>query len=157
MKGISLLITLLIASSLIFAKSNFIIQPKGYIETNIQSQSNKNSGSLINKVGGHFRLKEYSSTLQQTIETDVVTYFLQKTDDGLINFHINCAKPIQLHFTFSDTKSKHDVQVIENSPYQRLNKAININNFKDGICTINIYNEKKELIHSIEFEKLSIK
>jgi len=156
MKSTSLLLLLLVLQLTAIAGDKYTIKPKGYVETINSNQPGTNHFSSMNKVGGSFRLKEFSSTEQKVIETDLVTFFIAKNKEDDITFHMNCAKQVRLRFVFADGKKKHTIRLSQPSPYFRMDKDLNLSKFRDGICTVSVFNEKNELIHTIEFEKTSL-
>lgn len=156
MKCTSLIVLLLSVSLLSSAVDKFVIKPKGYQENASSINTASNHLSSMNKVGGFFRLLEYSSTAQKNIETDLVTFFIAKNEETNITFSVNCAKKIQLHYMISDANGKHQLDVKEDTEYYRFEKKLDISKFKNGLCKLSVYNEKNELIYSMEFEKASL-
>ncbi|HOZ50430.1 MAG TPA: hypothetical protein PLU17_01120 [Chitinophagaceae bacterium] len=156
MKQTYFTLLLLVATLVGYSQNKFIIKPLGYSETNSTIVQGSNQLSSINTVGGHFRLKEFSSSAQKMIETDLITYFIGKNEENKIRFSVNCAKQINLYYIISDASNKHDLKVREETPYYRFAKDLDISSFRNGKITISVYNENKDLIHVIEFEKASI-
>lgn len=156
MKYTSLLVLLISVSLFSKAGDKFVIKPKGYQENASAITKGGNQLSALNKVGGFFRLLEFSTSAQKNTETDLVTFFIAKNDETEITFSVNCAKKIQLHFVLSDANGKHEIKVSEADEYYRFEKKFDISSFKNGLCKLSVYNEKNELIHTMEFEKASL-
>ncbi len=155
MKQLMFTLLVVLMANLAFAQSGYSIKPKGYIESGSASTIATNQLSSKNKTGGSFRLKEFSATEQKVIETDLVTFFIAKNNEKTITIHLSCAKPVQLNYVLADKNKKHTIKFNKEEVAYRLVNDWDISSFKNGICTLSVYNEKKELIHIVEFEKTS--
>jgi hypothetical protein len=142
-------------SATVFARGKYLIKAKGYQETSASIHPGTNQLSALDKIGGSFRLKEFSSAANKEIETELVTYFLAKNQD-VVSFQVNCARKINLHYELSDAHNKHKLLFSEAGSYDRLMKEFDLSHFKNGLCSISVFNEKNELIHTIEFEKAAL-
>lgn len=156
MKHVSLFMLLSFCGLALNARTTYCIKPKGYTASAVASAPQTNQMSSLNKVGGHFRLIEFVAAQQKTIETDLVTYFIAKNQESTVTFQVNCARQILLHYIISDHKGKHAITVSEPMPYYRFSKELDLSRLRDGLCTLSVYNEKDELIHTIEFEKTTL-
>jgi hypothetical protein len=153
MKRFFFLLILLSVGHIAYCGSPYNIQPK--VGANSGTVINGQSQSqLLNKVGGYFRNIEVSANGNERIETSVVTYFLSKTGEKDVLFQVNCADPISLYYVFSDQSGKHNKTISFSDPYQRFEQSVDLSSFKNGDCTIAVYDGQKQLISRIEFQKV---
>ena len=153
MKKILSILTCSLLSLTLSAHKPFSIQPVGYT---VQSETNQNHYSPVDHMGGSFRLKEIDPLTTKEIETDLVTWFIAKNQPTSITLHINCAKPINLHYVLTDNQGEHVLKVNESGSYQRIKKELDLDDFNPGICTLTIYNDQHKIIHQIVFEKVTL-
>jgi hypothetical protein len=130
-----------------------VIKP---IPSEAQSINGIKPNPIHDQLSGWFRLKEFDASLNKEIETDLVTYFIRLKEGSEIELTINCAKPINLSYRLSDSKEKHTRLIQEPGAYQRIIKTSDIASFRNGLCKMEVLNEKGVTIFTIEFEKVEI-
>lgn len=155
MRSLPVMLLLFLVSNSMYGGGKFIIRPKQPTNVQASTRNGIEPARQINQLGGFFRLKEISPATQQVVETELVTFFIAKRNDRTISFSMNCARPVQLHYVLSDGRKKHRIHFEEATPYYRLEKEFDIARFNNGDCSIAVYTEQNELLHTIVFEKVA--
>ncbi len=120
-----------------FASSDYYIQAKG---ADGKTQTiNGVTSSQKNSLNGNFRLLEYIPENMKIGFTELVTFFISKQDEKQINLSLNCAKPVNLHYVFSDQKGKHTLKGSITNKHRIEFIPYDLSKFNEGICTFSIY------------------
>ncbi|MBK7763465.1 MAG: hypothetical protein IPI46_08825 [Bacteroidetes bacterium] len=137
-----------------FAGSGYYIQAKGADgkTTTINGITSLNKNNL----NGNFRLIEYIPENMKVGATELVTFFISKQDEKRINLSLNCAKAVNLHYTFSDQNGKHKLDGKISNTHRIEFIPYDLTKFKEGACTLSFYNDSNELLYTYEFEKINL-
>lgn len=145
---------LFLISATSYAATPYYIQAKG---ADGKTQTiNGVTSTQKNNLNGNFRLLEYIPENMKVGATELVTFFISKQDAERINLSLNCAKAVNLHYTFSDQNGKHKLEGKISNTHRIEFIPYDLTKFKEGLCTLSFYNEHNELIYTYEFEKINL-